>query len=266
MKRVFNFWLLLSLIGFLQSCGGEDGDSINVFSVEDDKELGAQMDQYIRDSTDMIVLDRNQYPQAYAYLDSLTNEVLISDDIRYRDEFVWEVSIIQNDSVLNAFATPGGYLYFYTGLIKYLQCEDHFTGVLGHEIAHSDRRHSTEQLTKTYGIQLLFDVVFGGDAGALAQITQGLLGLKFSRNHETEADEFSVRYLCDVNNIEADGAAGFFQRLIEEGQTGGTPEFLSTHPSPENRVQNIEQTAVDLGCGTSQSCRTRYQQFQNSLP
>lgn len=265
MKIFVRIFLVLLFPAILFSCGGdEDGGGLNVFSVEDDKELGAQMHQQIVDSSGLVILDRNQYPEAYAYLESMMAELLNSDDIRYRDEFNWTVTIIQDDSVLNAFATPGGYLYFYTGMIKYLDCEDHFAGVFGHEIAHADRRHSTQQLTRIYGIQVLFDIVFGGDAGALAEVTQGLLALSFSREHENEADEYSVRYLCDFPAVEADGAAGFFQRLIEEGQTGGVPEFLSTHPDPGDRVTNIQQTAQDLGCNTQEACDQDYQLFKTN--
>ena len=62
-------------------------------------------------------------------------------------DFDWELKIIHDDETLNAFCAPGGYIYVYTGLIKFLAHEDNLAGVIGHEIAHADLRHSTQQLT-----------------------------------------------------------------------------------------------------------------------
>ncbi|HEY8399997.1 MAG TPA: M48 family metalloprotease, partial [Cytophagaceae bacterium] len=158
-------------------------------------------------------------------------------------------------------------LYVYTGIIKYLKAEDHLAGVLAHEIAHSDRRHSTKQMTQQYGIQTLLSIAFGKNPGMLAQIAAGLANLKFSREDETEADTYSVRYLCqNPAKYEADGAAGFFQQLIDEGDDGGIPEFLSTHPNPDNRVQNIELKAQELGCDTGLKAPATYEDFKKMLP
>ena len=79
----------------------------------------------------------------------------------------------------------------YTGILKFLETEDQFAGVLGHEIGHADMRHSTRQMTKMYGIQILLDIL-AGDKKMLKEITAGIVGLKFSREHETKADQRSV--------------------------------------------------------------------------
>ena len=106
-------------------------------------------------------MDPVQYQNAYNYLQGITDEILNSGNVTYRDEFVWKIHIIEDDEVLNAFATPGGYIYVYTGLIKFLENEDDLAGVMGHEIAHSDQRHSVKQLQKMYGVQILLSVVLG---------------------------------------------------------------------------------------------------------
>src|SRR5690606_12090547 len=122
-------------------------------------------------------------------------------------------------------------------------------GVMGHEMAHADLRHSTSQLTRQYGIGLLLTVLSGGDPGTLSQILASLVALKFSRDHESEADDYSVIYLCETEYA-ANGAASFFEKLIEEGASQ-PPEFLSTHPNPDNRVENINNAAVERGCDTA---------------
>src|SRR5690606_15543892 len=116
--------------------------------------------------------------------------------VQYRSEFPWEIYIIHRDDVVNAFCTPGGFIYIYTGLIKYLDDKSSLAGVLGHEMAHADKRHSTNQLTKKYGIQTLLDVVLGNNQNLLTQIGAELVSLSFSRSDETQADDYSVIYLC----------------------------------------------------------------------
>ena len=163
---------------------------------------------------------------------------------------------------MNAFATPGGYIYVYTGLIKFLDSEDELAGVMGHEIAHADQRHSTRQMTRTYGVSALLGMLSGNaEPGMLEQIAAGLVSLKFSRNHETESDKYSVIYLCGTG-YNAAGAAGFFKKM--EGRSG-TPEFMSTHPNPGNRVKNIESQAESQGCSTTEGDRSGYEKIKSLL-
>ncbi len=135
--------------------------------------------------------------------------------LKYADKFDWKVDIIKNDSVLNAFCAPGGYICVYTGIIKFLDNEAQFAGVLGHEMAHADRRHSTDQLTKAYGIQLLLGIVLGNNQSQLAQIAAdlaaGVATLAFSRDAEYESDEYSVKYLYNTA-YDARGVRGLFSQ------------------------------------------------------
>ncbi len=242
-----------------------DDNSFNLFSVEDDIKLGQQVSAEIAaNPQDYPVLDSAQYPQAYAYVYDMRNKILNSGYVYYKDRFPWTVKIIQNDAELNAFATPGGYIYVYTGLIKYLNAEHQLAGVLGHEMAHSDRRHTTDQLTKIYGLSIIADYLLGNNQGLITDIAATLVSLKFSRGNETDADDYSVIYLCPTE-WKADGAAAFFEKLLEAG-TASPPEFLSTHPNPGNRVQNIKDKKTALGCTGTGTFDQRYQNFKNTLP
>ncbi|WMJ75050.1 M48 family metalloprotease [Cytophagaceae bacterium ABcell3] len=264
MKRFYLLLLLLSST-VMVTCKKKP----NIFTIEDDINFGKQVRDFIEnpDSSGMIVLKPEDYPFAYDYLFSIRDYILNSGKVRYKDRFEWHMRIIHDDNTLNAFAAPGGYIYIYTGLIKYLEHEDHFAGILGHEIAHSDRRHSTNRLSEVYGWNLLFDVVFGKDPSAVRNITQGLMNLGFSRANENDADAYSVKYLCqEPARYESDGAAGFFQKLIDEGQGGKGWAFLSTHPSGENRVKNITEKAVSLSCDTDLKSPQSWRDFRNSLP
>lgn len=266
--RTLTVLLLAIWVGAIISACSKDGDKdvINVFSVDDDIKLGQQLADQIRaDPAQYPLLSQAQYPKAYEHLNRITQTLLNTGKIKYKDRFKWEINIIRDDSTLNAFCAPGGFIYVYTGIIKYLDSEDQFAGVLGHEIAHADRRHSTDRLTRQYGISMLLDLVLGQNKGALANVATNLALLAYSRSNETEADLASVEYLC-ATDYNATGTAGFFKKLIEQGQGGRTPAFLSTHPNPDKRVENIEKEAQTRNCTNTQTYVTRYNEFKNSLP
>ena len=138
---------------------------------------------------------------------------------------------------------------------------------MAHEIGHADHRHSTNALTRQYGFQLMLEVVLGENQGLLSDIAVGLASLRFSRSNETEADEASVQYLSSEGTYDCAGAADFFEKIEAEGNSPSPPPFLSTHPAPENRIQNIYDQAMELSCDQSESGNlTQYQELQNSLP
>ncbi len=258
---------LISLsVALLTGCKDKaGGGAINFFSLEDDKAFGAQVAEELDNNPSTYpVLDSSSYPQAYAYLYAIRDSILESGNVVHKDNFDWRLRIIQDDSTLNAFCTPGGYIYVYTGIIKFLDSEDQFAGVMGHEIAHADERHSTAALTQQYGIDVLLSIVLGENKGAISDIAQGLQSLRYSRGNESEADLRSVEYLYPTA-YDARGAARFFEKIEEAGGESG-PEFLSTHPSPENRVEAIIEHWKSLGGEEGESFEAHYKQFQNSLP
>ncbi len=254
--------IILLVASWTSSCS--KGGGVNVFSVEDDIKLGKQLDQEIKsDPATYPLLDETAYPVAYSHILRITNALLNTGEINYRDRFEWQVKIIRDDATLNAFCAPGGYIYVYTGLIKFLDKESELAGVMGHEIAHADLRHSTDRLTTAYGLDFLLSMALGKNSSTLKDVAANLALLSYSRKDETQADEYSVKYLCKTD-YEPNGTAGFFQKLVDSGQSGKTPAWLSTHPAPDKRVENINKKAE--ACGTGQAFETRYSEFKSSLP
>ncbi len=257
----------LVLLVFFISCDKETG--FNFFTVNQDVEFGAAMDSMIRaNPADYPILDPATNRTAYSFINNMMQEILQSDDFVHKADFEWEVTIINQD-VMNAFAVPGGKMYFYTGLIKYLDNAADLAGVMAHEMAHIDRRHSTEQMTKQYGLGTLISLLLGDDKSQLEQIAgdlaTGLASLKFSRTHEYEADEYAVRFTEDTDYHPL-GISGFFEKLQDEGHTAQTFEFLSTHPSDQNRIDNIDLIWRGLGSPDGGYFETEYAEFKNSLP
>lgn len=232
---------------------------INLFTIQQDKDLGAQVAAEIESNpTEYPILDSASNVAAYKYIYAVRDKILATGKVKHKNDFSWRVRIIEKD-VLNAFCTPGGYIYFYTGIIKYLENEAQLAGVMGHEMGHADLRHSTRQMTKVLGVQILAAAALG-EREALAQVTSGLISLTFSRAHESEADHMSVVYLCGTD-WPADGGAGFFEKIQQEGGSS-VPVFLSTHPSPKNRIENFHNLAKEKGCTGTNDHISSYKEFQ----
>lgn len=265
--RLYAFLGIFILL--LNACSPGGQGSINLFAIDDDIRLGQQLrDEIAKNPKEYPLLSPTQYPKAYQHLQRITDKLLNSGALQFRDKFEWKLHIIHDDKTLNAFVTPGGYIYVYTGLIKYLDKEDELAGVMGHEIAHADRRHSTNNMTKQYGLQIALSVALGRNPGVLGQMLGGMtgkvVGLKFNRSTESDADAQSVLYLSKTNYA-CNGTAGFFEKMMSQGGQQ-PPQWLSTHPSHENRVNDINAKAKEIGCSTQPVGGTNYQDFKNSLP
>lgn len=236
----------------------------NLFSIQQDRDLGVQVAAEIdANSAEYPVLDSASNVEVYRYLYKMRDKILNSGNVIHKDDFQWRLRIIQDDETLNAFCTPGGYIYVYTGLMKYLDSEDQLAGVMGHEIAHADLRHSTRQMTKMNLLSTMVGAI-AGDRQLLTQLTTTIINLKFSRSHETEADAASVRYLCPTD-YNAAGGAKFFEK-IEAAGGASQPEFLSTHPAPANRIEHFYQVKEEMSCTGAQEYKDEHQRILGLLP
>lgn len=270
MKKIIpKIGLILStgLLIVIISCDKDTG--LNFFTLSQDIEFGETMDSIIKaNPSDYPILDPSTNSTAYSFINNMMQEILQSDDFVHKADFDWEVTIIEQD-VMNAFAVPGGKLFFYTGLIKYLDNAADLAGVMAHEMAHADRRHSTEQMTKYYGLSILVSLLLGDDKSQFEEIASdlatGLASLQFSRAHEYEADEYAIRFTEDTD-YHPKGIAGFFEKLQADGHTAQTFEFLSTHPSDQNRIDNIEMVWRSLGSPEGDYFETEYANFKSILP
>jgi beta-barrel assembly-enhancing protease len=260
---------LLSL-SLLYSCGA------NLFSVEDDVKMGKDFDAEIK-------AHPNEYPMLQGhqeikdYVSGLGRYILgASPKIEYKNIFPYNFQVI-NDTIINAFCTPGGYIYVYTGLMKYVDNEATLAGIVGHEIAHAERRHMTQRLTSYYGVSFILSIVLGNNPNSVAEIVANLftgLGfLKNSRDDEEEADNYSIKYLA-TSKYYPGAITFFFDKISEEqkrkGETpGGLDRLLSTHPLPQDRIDNAKLQLKNLKTrpDPTQGLYTEeYQQIKSKLP
>lgn len=260
------------LVGFTAvSCAG--GLGINLFSDEQDVELGRELDQEIRKSPQEYPILQNA-PEVKAYVEEVARKVLRSPDIKKRNVYPYQLQVIYDDSTINAFATPGGYIYVYTGLMKFLDNEASLAGVLGHEIAHAELRHATRRISAYYGVSALVSIILGENPSQFSEIAANLFtGLGFlanSRSDESQSDEFSIKYLDDTDYY-AGGIRFFFEKIREQGNTrvGSVERLLSTHPLPEDRVKRVEKLLAQMGNPAPTEANLfehRYARFKRMLP
>ena len=210
------------------------------------------------------ILSETDHQKIYAYLKSIIDTLLDTGLLNYRNKFAWEVKLIDDAEMLNAFVTPGGYIYVYTGLIKYLESEDQLAGVLAHEIAHADLRHASRQLSQRNSLSTALLITSRGGGNLLTDLGASLISLKFSRSFEKEADRMAIKLLC-ATDYRADGLADFFEKLEASGNKR-LPAFLSTHPNPGKRVDKIKKNVADLACQGRRTHHRTYQRMKRWLP
>lgn len=155
---------------------------------------------------------------------------------------------IVNSKDINAFALPGGPVFINRGLILTLDNESELAAVIAHELGHINARHHARFLEKTYGINILLNVLAIATANTsyqnlimqTAQIGAGLLQLKFSRDQENEADALGVRFTYQ-SGYDPRGLIGVFNKFKAMEQGNRPPEWLSTHPLPDTRIKNVSE-------------------------
>lgn len=163
--------------------------------------------------------------------------------------FDWEFTLIEDDETVNAFVLPGGKCVVYTGLLGVTENEDGLAVVLGHEVSHAILRHGGERVSQSMALGaglLLADSLWDANDEEKKENTMIALGLgaefgvilPFSRSHESEADEFGL-YLAASAGYNPQEAIPLWQRMAEEGSS--VPEFLSSHPSEDTRIQRLEK-------------------------
>lgn len=183
--------------------------------------------------------------------DFITQKGIAMAAVSHRPNLAYEFKIVDSE-VLNAFAVPGGYVYFTRGIMAHFNNEAEFAGVLGHEIGHITARHTVSQQTKAVLSQvgLIGSMILVPQLGQFADpLSQGLgiLFLKFGRDAERQSDDLGVEYSSKIG-YDAQEMAGFFNTLERKSSGSGNaelPDFLSTHPNPGDRNVAVNNLSVE---------------------
>jgi beta-barrel assembly-enhancing protease len=245
MRRILSAVVALSLAtGLTTGCAAqriraEKTMAAMLISDEQEEKLGRQVKAELEQKEKLKYLED---PVVVDYVRNVSTRILQVAN-RDRQGVKWKVNVIDDPKTVNAFATPGGYLYVYTGLLLAADNEAELAGVMAHEAGHVVGRHSARALMLQYGEQAVLEAALGKNPGAVAQIASGLagtgVGLAHSRGNETEADEYGARYTSAVG-YDPRGLVSFFQKLQQkEGKVPALMKWLSTHPTSAERVQYL---------------------------
>ena len=176
-----------------------------------------------------------------AYVDCVANDIVQQLEKPYSDE-EWDVVVFESEDI-NAFAMPGGHIGVYTGLLVVAENQDELAAVIGHEVAHVTKQHSLKranrELTTQAGV-LAGTAVLGGGPGVGDMVAMGAqLGLRlpYSRASETEADTVGLDYMAAAG-FNPSASIQLWKNMAQKSKLG-PPEFLSTHPSGDSRIQDL---------------------------
>jgi predicted Zn-dependent protease len=199
------------------------------------------------------------------------NDILRNEGYRDRlDDLRWEVNLV-DDPLVNAWAMPGGKIVVYTGLLDVTQTEAGLAAVMGHEMAHAIARHGNERVSQGLAAelglaagQIALDQVMAEKPAETRQMimmaagigTQVGVMLPFSRLHESEADELGLIFMAHAG-YDPNEAIPFWERMQALAGSAPVPEFLSTHPSHETRIDNIREKYLPVALTYYQGAKER---------
>jgi predicted Zn-dependent protease len=236
---------------------------LQLVSVNDEIAIGRKAQQQVRQE-----VPRLRDATVTNYVTGLGRRIAVrADGPRYPYSFD-----VANYREINAFALPGGPIWVHRGLIDAAQNEAQLVGVIAHEVAHVANRHAAEQITKgtfaNVGLGLLGAFLGHGTGAQIAQLGAGLAAnatmMKFSRDHEREADMKALRYMKSAG-YDPRGMVEFLQVLrAKQGRDPGAVQtFFSSHPAPADRVRRLQQEANRLAGGRRSS--PSFQNVQSRL-
>ncbi len=153
-------------------------------------------------------------------------------------EYTYQVRIIEQPHV-NAFATFGGNIFLFTGLLKYVEGPEELAIILAHEIGHVENQHVVDKLAKQLGMEILFAILTGGDPVLVSEISKIVVSTAFDREKEREADEFAMQ-LALRSGINPRRMGQFFIRSLDKTNSFQEQlEFLLSHPHSKNRIESV---------------------------
>ena len=235
---------VIGLIFWIISCAVNPvtgKQELMLLSESEEIDLGRQTDAEIVKEYGVL-----EDPKLTAYLNDFCQRL---GKVSHRPQLSYHFRVV-DASVVNAFAVPGGYVYFSRGILATLNNEAELAGVMGHEIGHIAARHSAKQYSRAQLAQVGLGVgsfinipILSG----LAQLGAGMLFLRFTRDNEREADDLGVEYASKAGYDSAQ-LASFFETLEQMNpgsDRSGLPGWFSTHPSPQDRVQVVRDRAKE---------------------
>ena len=245
MKQIHRGWLAAALVGAAACTGVQDRADVEMavadalISEQQEAQLGEQIHQQL--AAEGVKLSKD--PVVVPYVERLLAQ--LTPYAKKDRDTAWHVHVIDDPKQVNAFATPGGHLYVFSGLLLAANSESEVIGVMGHELGHVVARHAARSMVAQFGLQTIAALAMGQNPGMLAQVAASIAAngaiLAHSRADEYEADVYAVRY-SSAAGYDPRGIALFFRRLPTiEGRLGQVLSWMQTHPTPPDRIERVNQ-------------------------
>ncbi len=263
MARTLLILLVLSGCSSAQRRKTETKIADVLVSDEQENELGFQLHEQLK--KDNVKFLENE--KVGIYVERLTNKLIAEANKERPQE--WHVYVIDDPKTVNAFATPGGRIYIFTGLLLAADNEAEVVGVLGHELGHVVAHHTGRQLVAANGLQAISALALGQNAGLAAKLSAALVGqgaqLAYGRDMELEADQFGARYASGAG-YDPHALATFFQKLLaQKADPNKILVLLSTHPANADRIARIDKYISEKGLQGSELGATSLQAVKAEL-
>ncbi|MFI5178529.1 MAG: M48 family metalloprotease [Vicinamibacterales bacterium] len=221
----------------------------SLMSEDQEIQIGREQDAQVRKEMG-VYADR----EVQQYVSDVGQQLAQSSE---RPNLPWHFTVVDVPAI-NAFALPGGYIYITRGILPFLQDEAELAGVMGHEIGHVTARHAAQQYSRSTGagIGLLLGSLFVPQARPFAELGQSGLGLMFLKNgrdEEAQADGLGVKYAARAG-WDPSGVPHMLTtlaRIEETSDNKGVPNWLQTHPQPEDRVQRVQAAVRQAEAGAT---------------
>ena len=235
------FAATVALSGALTSCATIGG--ANYVSLEEEWQLGRELEADLSQRLNLVndaTLQR--------YVEQVGQQIVRETNMA---NLPWRFHVVADDQI-NAFNIPGGVVYVNTGLIAEAGSASELVGVMAHEVAHGVARHGTQRMSQAYEANLLAGLLLGGNPGLVEQLATQVVATgafaKFSRADEREADRLGVAFMARAG-WDPEGLAQLLERLLAEQRGGGSSvgQFFSSHPTTQERVQNVRSQARQVG-------------------
>lgn len=227
-------------------------------------ELGFQVHEELKKENTKFL----ENPDVGFYVGGLVNKLKPLAD-QDRAGVKWQYFVIDDPKTVNAFATPGGRIYVYTGLLLEAENEAEVVGVLGHELGHVVARHSARQLVAAKGLETVAAMALGKDPGDVAVLAAGLIGkgsiMAYGRDMELESDHYGAKY-ANAAGYAPQGLASFFEKLKAKGELPGFLTFLSTHPANTERIEKINAHIAGEGLQSKELGAASLKAIQAKIP
>jgi len=240
--RALKLFLGVAIVAFgvIRYCGSQEENPYTgrtqaiSLSTEEEIAIGLQNAPIMAEQHGGLYPDQRLQDQVDA-----VGKKLVDNTIAQETPYTYEFHLLSDPNTVNAFALPGGQIFITYALYKRLNSEDQLAGILGHEIGHVVGRHSAERIAQSeLANTVATGAQVGADAGMLAsQLGQTIL-LKNGRGDELESDDLGVKFMIEAG-YDPEALIEVMQILKEASGGQRIPEFQSSHPDPDNRIEKI---------------------------